>query len=500
MATSSLTRSRAVSKRSPVMRQRRRVRSAKRRRRGGALKADRKHGCAACTGRHRTAVALARRERRGPRPPLRGGRWAWMPPARGRYLRHCEEHHPVTVQQMALTVTAETESIGVVRHFVTSPVCHFLGTDAPDMEVVALLTSELTANVVDLGVGSEVVVTVRCIKGRLRVEVHDFGYGMPQVLHPGAVDQGGGRGLMIVDQLADDWGVDQFLPGKIVWFEMASTVRSGEPLDRRVPESPEDLRRPKRLDSPTPPSRPRRPGPVPGSLNRERKPLPRWLARIDAWQRDPWSAVVPGGGLPQVRRRPGSAAVGVLIAHYAFFSIFPLLLVLVTVIGWVLSDHPALRQEVIDSTVAQFPVIGSRPDGATSVRSKAAASPWPSAWSPCCGPVSAWASGCSTRSTPSGRFPGWSSSTAGGRGGFEPWARWSILGRRTGGRTRAPLASSAASAGSLPSAGSAWQSWRSLSWPPPSSALFRGADAKPTVVSTLWVERWWRRWAGPSCR
>ncbi len=136
------------------------------------------------------------------------------------------------VEQVAITVTAETESISVVRHFVTSA-CHFLGTDA-DMEVVALLTSELTANAVDLGVG-EVVVTVRCIKGRLRVEVHDFGYGMPQVLHPGAVDQGGGRGLMIVDQLADDWGVDQFLPGKIVWFEMASTVRSGEPLDRRVP-------------------------------------------------------------------------------------------------------------------------------------------------------------------------------------------------------------------------------------------------------------------------
>ena len=39
---------------------------------------------------------------------------------------------------------------------------------------------------------------------------------------------------MIVDRLADDWGVDEFLPGKIVWFEMASNVRSGEPLDRRV--------------------------------------------------------------------------------------------------------------------------------------------------------------------------------------------------------------------------------------------------------------------------
>jgi len=105
---------------------------------------------------------------------------------------------------------------------------------AVDADVVALLTSELTANAVELGAG-EVTVTVRCVDRRLRVEVRDFGYGRPEVLHPDAVDLGGGRGLMIVEQLADDWGVDEFLPGKIVWFEMASTVRSGEPLDRRVP-------------------------------------------------------------------------------------------------------------------------------------------------------------------------------------------------------------------------------------------------------------------------
>ncbi len=136
------------------------------------------------------------------------------------------------VEQMSITVTAETASIAVVRRFVTS-VGLVLGTGA-DLDVVALLTSELTANAVELGAGA-VVVSVRCIDDRLRVDVRDFGYGAPQVLHPGAIDQGGGRGLMVVEQLADDWGVDQFLPGKIVWFEMASTARSGESLDRRVP-------------------------------------------------------------------------------------------------------------------------------------------------------------------------------------------------------------------------------------------------------------------------
>lgn len=135
------------------------------------------------------------------------------------------------VEQVSITVTAESESIAVVRHFVMAA-GHFLGT-AVDMDAVELLTSELTANAVDLGAG-EVIVTVRCIDEHLRVDVRDFGYGLPQVLHPDATDQGGGRGLMIVDQLADAWGVDQFLPGKIVWFEMAPSVRTREHLDRRV--------------------------------------------------------------------------------------------------------------------------------------------------------------------------------------------------------------------------------------------------------------------------
>ena len=88
-----------------------------------------------------------------------------------------------------------------------------------------------------------------------------------------------------------------------------------------------------------------------------RKPLPRWLARVDAWQR---TRTIPSF-LVAVSRKSGddrARPLAALIAHYAFFSIFPLLLVLVTVLGWVLADDPALRQQVIDSTVAQFPVIG----------------------------------------------------------------------------------------------------------------------------------------------
>jgi YihY family inner membrane protein len=46
------------------------------------------------------------------------------------------------------------------------------------------------------------------------------------------------------------------------------------------------------------------------------------------------------------------------ITYYGFFAIFPLLLVLTTVLGFVLQSHPHLEQRIIDSALGQFPVIG----------------------------------------------------------------------------------------------------------------------------------------------
>jgi membrane protein len=47
-----------------------------------------------------------------------------------------------------------------------------------------------------------------------------------------------------------------------------------------------------------------------------------------------------------------------LIAYYGFFSVFPLMLVLVSVIGIVLANSPQLQQKIIDSALAQFPIVG----------------------------------------------------------------------------------------------------------------------------------------------
>jgi membrane protein len=46
------------------------------------------------------------------------------------------------------------------------------------------------------------------------------------------------------------------------------------------------------------------------------------------------------------------------ITYYGFFAIFPLLLVLTTVLGFVLQGHRHLERRIVNSTLAQFPVIG----------------------------------------------------------------------------------------------------------------------------------------------
>ncbi len=55
-----------------------------------------------------------------------------------------------------------------------------------------------------------------------------------------------------------------------------------------------------------------------------------------------------------------ASQMGALIAYYGFFSLFPLLLVFVTVLGFVLEGSPATQESVVHSTLSQFPVIGNQ--------------------------------------------------------------------------------------------------------------------------------------------
>jgi membrane protein len=48
-----------------------------------------------------------------------------------------------------------------------------------------------------------------------------------------------------------------------------------------------------------------------------------------------------------------------LVAWYGFFSLFPLLLVFATILGYVLAGDPSTRQSVEHSVISQFPAVGS---------------------------------------------------------------------------------------------------------------------------------------------
>lgn len=48
------------------------------------------------------------------------------------------------------------------------------------------------------------------------------------------------------------------------------------------------------------------------------------------------------------------------LAYYGMLSIFPLLIVATTILGFVLQNRPELRQDIIESAVSQIPVIGTK--------------------------------------------------------------------------------------------------------------------------------------------
>jgi YihY family inner membrane protein len=85
--------------------------------------------------------------------------------------------------------------------------------------------------------------------------------------------------------------------------------------------------------------------------------MSRLVAWVDGWQRRHAVAGFPIAVMKKFSEDRASN-LAALIAFYAFFSLFPLLLAFVSVLGYVLDDNPSLREDVIDSAVARIPVIG----------------------------------------------------------------------------------------------------------------------------------------------
>ena len=75
-------------------------------------------------------------------------------------------------------------------------------------------------------------------------------------------------------------------------------------------------------------------------------------------QRNEWLAVPAAVWKKFGDDQAGNLAA--LVAYFAFAALFPLLLVLVTVLGLVLKNDPALQQRLLNSALGQYPVIGQQ--------------------------------------------------------------------------------------------------------------------------------------------
>jgi anti-sigma regulatory factor (Ser/Thr protein kinase) len=115
------------------------------------------------------------------------------------------------------------ESVAGARRFVRD-----LLSDQPreTVEAAELMTSELATNSVRHA-RSEFELAIHVSRDEIRVEVSDHGQGQPVPRSPTAREQSG-RGLQIVQALAEDWGITTSTNGKLVWFTLRLHTYTGE--------------------------------------------------------------------------------------------------------------------------------------------------------------------------------------------------------------------------------------------------------------------------------
>jgi anti-sigma regulatory factor (Ser/Thr protein kinase) len=91
--------------------------------------------------------------------------------------------------------------------------------DGVDQQAALLLLTELVTNAVLHGRAQSVRVDVELTNRTLEVGVSDDEPSPPRVRERGPDDEGG-MGMMLVDRLANRWGVAPVEGGKRVWFDL----------------------------------------------------------------------------------------------------------------------------------------------------------------------------------------------------------------------------------------------------------------------------------------
>ncbi|GHE65726.1 magnesium or manganese-dependent protein phosphatase [Streptomyces spiralis] len=130
------------------------------------------------------------------------------------------------IRRTLLTVAqAEPERISVARQQLRELLHDWSSSEQVDSAV--LLLSEMLTNVlVHTDTDALLLAEVSGEKGerRMRVEVTDAGEELPHKRRPGELASSG-RGLLLIELLADAWGVEPRGVGKSIWFELYEPPR-----------------------------------------------------------------------------------------------------------------------------------------------------------------------------------------------------------------------------------------------------------------------------------
>jgi anti-sigma regulatory factor (Ser/Thr protein kinase) len=106
-----------------------------------------------------------------------------------------------------------------------------IGSDLPEAVLVdaKLLLSELVSNAIKHASRDRQAVIVRIRRNHfVRVEVLDPGPMFKPDPRPPGTGAGSGRGLFVVDRVANAWGVEPDEAGKKVWFELRLAKGEGD--------------------------------------------------------------------------------------------------------------------------------------------------------------------------------------------------------------------------------------------------------------------------------
>jgi anti-sigma regulatory factor (Ser/Thr protein kinase) len=122
-----------------------------------------------------------------------------------------------------LDLPPTTDSVPVARRFVRAR----LIDGATDVDTATLLVSEVVTNAI-LHARTTVTLTVEVSHEVVRIAVRDGSPVQPRV-HSFSATSATGRGLRLLDRLANRWGVyaDPATGGKVVWFEVGEPSTSG---------------------------------------------------------------------------------------------------------------------------------------------------------------------------------------------------------------------------------------------------------------------------------